>query len=518
MISHRRAGQQSCDPGWQEAAGADLPKACRILIVGGGMAGLEIAKELDLYGIDDVVVLEAGPAGDARHNNAVGSCETALRAWLDPESDPYFWQPWVAASPPHYTGPSGLRRRLGGRSLYWYGVCLPVEPWALRPPEWPARVVSDLQASWRGGAPLYQRVRDMLDGWRAGGQAADDDDGQPVATTLGGHQLRRTPLAVRRNEQGRWHAYSPLDAWRDPVTGQPGRQPRGVRVITGVEVLGVQVRDGRARGVSIRLTGTAETREIASDLVVLSAGTLENSRLGIQALAAVGALAERKLFGLSDHIVQGFFLRLSREQASKLEGLLMPGGSYAPCQEPTRSNIFVDFTPEPQGSALLDVRITGEQLPDEMNWVECRLSDEYPWPVSVHAAPSAADCQHIQRQREIIQHICDDVVRVAGAPSARLDFGDFDNPLRTNAFILPEIIGAADIGVPLPWSSYLGVEDHEGGTLPIGGTLSTEQEFAQVAGLFAAGPSTFPRMGAANPSLTNLALAHRLAGLLAESE
>lgn len=484
------------------------------------MAGLEVAKELDLAGIDGVLVLEAGPVGEVRHNNITSTPQAALRTWLDPRSDLYFRRPWTTATSPHYSGPSGLRRRLGGRSLYWYGVCLPIEPWALRAPAWPTCVAADLRVSWRSGEPLYGRVTDMLDRWRVAGRGSKPTTGPEAAGSLAGYSLRRTPMAVRRDarDPGRWHAYSPLDSWRDPVTGELAEKPPGIRVVTGAQTLAVLVRHGRARGVTIRVEATGQTRDIAADLVVLAAGTVENTRLGIQSLVKVGAMTSRRLSGLADHVVQGFFLRLSAEQAGRLGRALAPGNSYAPCHEEARSNLFVEVAPEPCGGALLDVRVTGEQLPDERTWVECGLAAGYPWPVQVHALPSAADRRLIVTQREILQQVWGEVARLTGRSGSLLDFGDFDNPLRTNAFVLPETIGSAEPGVPLPWSSYLGVEDHEGCTLPIGTILSDDQEFVAVAGLFAAGPSVFPRLGAANPSMTNLALARRLAGRLAESE
>ena len=47
--------------------------------------------------------------------------------------------------------------------------------------------------------------------------------------------------------------------------------------------------------------------------------------------------------------------------------------------------------------------------------------------------------------------------------------------------------------------------------------LSADLEFTELPGLFALGPACFPRMGAANPALTVLALARRLAAHLAAS-
>jgi len=46
---------------------ANLPRQASVVIVGGGMAGLELAAELDRRGHTGALVLEAGPAADTRH-------------------------------------------------------------------------------------------------------------------------------------------------------------------------------------------------------------------------------------------------------------------------------------------------------------------------------------------------------------------------------------------------------------------------------------------------------------------
>src|SRR5262245_49023479 len=154
-----------------------------VIVVGGGLAGLEVAKELDRRGAGDVVVLEAGPGDDLAHVNVANDAETALRLWAEPASDKHFWRPWSSRSTPHYDGVAGLRRRVGGRSLYWHGVVLPLEPWALCEPWWPASVVSDLTESWQGGPSLYARVRADLDAW------CGDPPDAPQVLDIGGHRL-----------------------------------------------------------------------------------------------------------------------------------------------------------------------------------------------------------------------------------------------------------------------------------------------------------------------------------------
>lgn len=497
----------------------------RVVIAGGGLAGLEVARQLAALGVEDVLVVEAGPARDLMHVNAAHEPGDALRTFLDPGTDPHFHRPWTSGSAPHYTANAGLRRRLGGRSLYWYGASLPVEDWALS--HWPKPVAEDLSVSWQGGKPLYERV------------AADlSVDSRPLALQepalrFGGFRLARTPQAGAGFGGGdRWYAYSPLDHWRDPVTGAVLDGPRGTRFLCGTEVVSVDVRDGRARGVLVR-DGAADggTRRIAADTVVLGAGTVENSRLAIQALCSADPYRAPRVAGLTDHIVQGFFLRMQgmAEQGStdqsttdgRASGALRdiePGSYVTACEDGVRSNLFVTVERPAPGAYLFDVRLTGEQLPGAGGHVTCEPSGEHPWRTTVTAELGAADRDLIARQRKVLEEVWRLLAAEFGLSGEPLDFDDFDHPARTNAFVLPESIGAAATEGPFTWSSLLGTEDHEGCTLPLGGVLDDRHEFTDVPGLYACGPATFPRMGAANPSLTTLALARRLASVLATAD
>ncbi|MGW7003413.1 GMC family oxidoreductase [Streptomyces sp. NPDC054933] len=485
---------------------------CRVVIAGGGLAGLEVARQLAALAVDDVLVIEAGPAQDLLHINSAHKHDQALRTFLDPASDPHFQRCWTSESAPHYAVNAGLRKRLGGRSLYWYGASLPVEDWALA--DWPESIVTDLRGSWLGGGPLYEQVAADL---RIDPNRLDSQ--QPVLK-LGGFRLVRTPQAETRfGDDGRWYAYSPLDHWRHPVTGAALDGPRGIRFLCGTEVLSVDIKDGRACGVLVRETGpNGRARRISADSVVLAAGTIESSRLAIQALCAIDPSRPPRLDGLTDHIVQGFFLRVrdaGDDRASHGLSDVASGSYVTVCEDVVRSNLFITVErPEP-GVLLFDVRLTGEQMPGTGSHVTCEPTGEYPWRTTVTADLAPADRDVIGRQRQVLDKVWRQLAAEFGLTASPLAFDDFDHPGRTNAFVLPESIGAETSEVPFTWSSLLGTEDHEGCTLPLGDVLDNRHVFAAIPCLYACGPATFPRMGAANPSFTTLALARRLAHFLA---
>jgi hypothetical protein len=490
--------------------GGPIPEGSRIIIVGTGLAGLELARQFELLSVREVLLLEAGPAHELRHVNITHGPSSALRVWLDPEADETFRRCWTSRTPPHYTSTSGVRQRLGGRSLYWHGVLLPIEGWALREPWWPACVVADLCDSWQGGAPLYTRVQHDIRSWRNDSQAGGLD---AASAMLDGYRLHSTPRAVRRSSlyADRWHAYSPLDHWRDPETGAVPERPAGIRFCAGLEVVEVVVRDGAARGVVARRITTGEQIELGAEAVILAAGTIENSRLALQALWSAGVLGAPRLLGLADHMVQGVVLRLAGRHADRLFAVLARCSYFAPCTE-ARSNLFLDFHELPDGDVLVDLQLTGEQMPSAGSYVACEPKGDVPWPVSVCTRTSREDLAVISAQQQILQKVWSALVELVGCPATKLIFADYNDPQRTNSLVL----GHIPMGVPITWSSLLGTEDHEGGTLPLGTMLDHKHEFPAIRGLFAAGPCSFPRLGAANPGLTVLALARRLAAILQE--
>lgn len=470
------------------------------VVIGGGLAGLEVARQLVEHDAGPVLVLESGPAGDPRHTNVTHPPAAAAALWLEPQDDPYFRRPWSSANPPHFAGSAGLRSRLGGRSLYWYGVSLPMDPWALR--SWPAGIVADLTGSWCGGPSLYDLVSADL-----GVTGAPD---RP-AVSFGSLRLRQVPrAATAAGAPGRWAAWSPLDHWRDPVTGEVTGWPPGLTVRTGCTVRRITTTGGRADGVEFLDHDTGVVQRIAADQVVIAAGTVESSRLAIQALAGAGA--EPRLGGLADHIAQGFFVRLDATRLPRPLPL-RPGTYYLPV-EAARSILFVSLWRVSRTEMAFDVKINGEQAPDPGSRVVCDPAGTQPWPCAVHAALSPADRRLIEDQRAVLGDVWSTVAAAFGL-TGDLGFGSFERPESPNTVVLEHHRDSVPIGVPLTWSSPLGAEDHEGGTLPLGRVLTTDHEFRDVPGLYAAGPATFPRIGAANPSLTTIALARRLARIVA---
>ena len=112
-------------------------------------------------------------------------------------------------------------------------------------------------------------------------------------------------------------------------------------------------------------------------------------------------------------------------------------------------------------------------------------------------------------QQDRLQEFWDATAGALDLPATRLDFGDFMTaPADVAGFVDTAV---ANPGVAVAYAATLGSLDHEAGTLPFGRVLSPSGQIGAVPGLFVVGPATFPRSGAANPSLSTLTLARHVA-------
>jgi GMC oxidoreductase/FAD dependent oxidoreductase len=482
-------------------ASAQVPTQADVVVVGGGFAGLAVAGELEARGVRDVVVLESGPDAGREHYRAVLDEDTAVRRWLRPESDTSFWRPYRTNGGPHYGGIAGLRRRVGGRSLYWHGVALPIEPWALADGAWPEPVVTDLTTGYQGGASLYARVDGELAEWAGGATTSGP------AVTVGDFVGTPTPQAVRAaGGDGRWAAFSPLSWWTSGTASVP--------IVADCHVAGVTLDRGAVTGVRVR-HGSAVS-DICTRCVVLAAGTVENSRLAMQSLVETGDLARPCLPGLVDKIAHGFAVTFDAADlpADLVDAAHQGVFCYAPAADHLRSNHFLILYRNEHGAIVLDTWLMGEQTGGEHGRVVAEPGD-WPWAMRVAAGLGPADERLCRDQQHALGRLWEQVRDTVGLRGGDLAFdaahGSADLPDRLLA--ARAATGRTEVRT---YSFPLGAEQHEAGTTPLGSMLDDRHQFRAVPGLYAAGPSTFPRSGAANPAVTILALAKRLAGKLAD--
>lgn len=478
-----------------------LAESADVVVVGAGLAGLALARRLADHRAGRVVVVESGPDAGRDHYRWVNDSARADELWLDPGADPHFWQPHRPTDA-GYRGIAGLRRRLGGRSLYWGGVAVPIEPWALESGEWPSAVVHDLTASWQGGPSLYEVVTDDVRRW-----AGDTTTASEPPLSFAGREFTEAPLAVRRAPDGpRWRAYSPLDNW-----------PESVELVCDSHAVAVVVREGEVTGLVVERDG--ERQVISAPRVVLAAGTVENSRLVLQTLHEVDGTAPLRLTGLTDKLAQGFSASFDPADAPpSLHALAKSGRLHlSRADGELRSSVFLQGRVNAHGLLIVDCYCMGEQLSGEAGRVWCEPGPQLPWPTFVAGGLSSVDEQLVRAQRHELNRIHEELCRQARTTDDVLAFED-----AFGSADLAERLGAGDTmtapGLTSTYAFPVGSEQHEAGTLPLGGALLDDHaKVRAVGGLYVTGPATFPRTGAANPALTILALATRLAGELAST-
>ncbi|MGE4799722.1 GMC family oxidoreductase [Yersinia hibernica] len=487
---------------------AEIPDKINILILGGGMSGLELAKHLNNREVENIVVIEAGPADDCNHINAGEEYQQANELWKNEESDKYAYRSWLSLSEPHFSKGTCLRRRVGGRSLYWHGVILPIEAEILK--YWPPKIVSDLTESWLGGPSLYSQVQSEILAW------AEKKDNADYSFKFTHFEFNVTPQATKiHGESGRWEAYSPLSYWKED-----NKLRNSPLIIPGYEAVALIIKNGKCIGAKLREIASNKIHHVLADKCVLALGTIENSRLAAQALYDSGDFTKKKITGLVDHIVQGFNVTFEHNKnPAKIEALIdrYPDTIFfSPSMSGERFNLFFTISRSNFGIEL-EVWTMGEQIPSTHGCINIKIDDDIV-PLSISCDFGNDDNILIQKEKDELNIFWREVCENKKIPFEPLDFetgfmihartmGDVHHQFRSPSRIV-------NYNVPTTWISPLGTENHESSTLPLGTILNDNHEFNHISNLFAVGPSTFPRPGAANPSLTTLALSRRLAYLL----
>ncbi|WP_145558636.1 GMC family oxidoreductase [Yersinia mollaretii] len=486
-----------------------IPSEINILILGAGMSGLELAKHLNHRAVKNVVVIDVGPMADGCHINAGDEYQHADKFWKNEESDKYAFRSWRSLSEPHFSKGSCLRRRVGGRSLYWHGVILPIEADALK--FWPPQIVCDLTETWLGGPPLYTQVESEILVWAEKSYDVD------YSFQLADFNFKITPQATRNiDSSDRWEAYSPLSYWREA-----GPSETILPIISGYEAIAIMISNGHCIGVKLRNIESNEVHHVLADKCVLALGTIENSRLAAQALYDSGHLIEKKITGLVDHIVQGFNVTLEHHAAPMMFRELIETHPdtifFSHSLSGERFNLFFTLSQSDFGVEL-EAWTMGEQIPSINGYIKVERDDDEAIPLSISSHLSNEDNILIHKEQDELNIFWHEICQQIKIPFSPLAFdGGFSVHARTMGDVYDEFhspLRAVDYHVPATWISPLGTENHESSTLPLGGILNERSEFKNINNLYAVGPCTFPRPGAANPSLTTLALSRRLAYIL----
>jgi choline dehydrogenase-like flavoprotein len=474
------------------AASSFQKSGCEVLVIGSGTSGLTTALELSHLGVEKVLVVD--------HGNFVGFSHKSRMVEPHPLTVPA--ASWHSSSR-HYAALPGLTSSVGGRSRCWYGVVIPVDTRTLTE-RWPHSTVNGLLGDGLGS--YYATIND-LEEWRGESvrcaqSESDETLGKALSAVFPRASLEVVPQAGHclSTPSGRkWWTYSPLLAWKHKGIRRYRAHPLPT-IAYGFQALRLTLRGGRVTGALFQLSDGSR-RKIAADVVVLAAGTLENSRLYAQALADEGAM--RCVWpGLNDHLEHGFIVPISQ---SLLKWWSKPERAFlwAHFEPVFGANLFVDIhaggLPEP----ILDVWWMAQQVEPFNDSIHFNTGGEI-WSGSIRAGLSSSDCRAIAARDEYALEILQ-ALSVHESES---------KPLRDYRSAIEEALTSRKA---IKYLNPLGTADHEAGTVSLGKHLAFGGRAHWSSNFFVTGPASFPPAGAANPTLTILALATQTAAVIAGS-
>ncbi|WP_341313091.1 GMC family oxidoreductase [Paraburkholderia sp. IMGN_8] len=513
-----------------------------VCIIGGGVAGITLAREMARAGID-TCMLESGGFGPDDETRDLYRGENA--------------------GLPYSFADGSRSRYFGGSSNCWGGWCRPLDPWDFEKRDWIAH------SGWPFGldelAPYYARTHELL---KLGPQNFDPAYWE---REIGRHDVRRIPLGTG-DMRDTVAQFSPPVRFGKLYRDELSRSSH-VRVFLYANVLNIDA-DAQASTISRVQVATLSGRRmsVVSKIFILATGGIENARM----LLASNNVEAAGLGNRND-LVGRFFMDHPRMMCGKVR--FRPGfrrnklydikyhyqnaavsahgtkisSQFAPKQElmerekllNSRVWLYSRFYGEgSKGSealihckeALLSKDQPGRSLKADLitmashplDTVGYGLTRLYQWPALVTGVTLQAIVE-AEPNRDSRVTLSDQRDRL-GMPRVKVAWrlGEqvqrtFD---RTFALLAQELqmAGIADVELdaPLegrPWSEKLEGTWHHMGTTrmhdsPREGVVDRNCKVHGIGNLYVAGSSVFPTVGANFPTITIAALSLRLAGHL----
>ena len=446
-----------------------------ICVVGGGLSGLEFALHSAGRG-NKVVVFDSGPSLRKKH------VHSDMRI-LEGDEKKVHWTAdanWVSG---------GISERLGGRSLCYHGVMLPIENSSLE--SWPA--------VWQN---RLSRPDGLYDSLQKEFVQAYPEMTQRVPPSV---PLRHVPQAAMVMEDNAFSSYSPLSHLEPFIRDGLIQIERGT--VANVEK--------KADGFSLIDQQGQRLHQQSFDKCILAASAIMNNKI-------IASSLERSITApITDHYCIGIAIKTNFGDriADYRHEMIWHGFSE---HHDLNGNIFVVERPNlPSGERLLLLMAVMEQNPDqgEISRLHCRYGSGKTT-LEIESNHSAAVVKNYNRLGRRLAEYGSDLLRIDLEPlfdthSERSGafFGSSDDPSLQLALDGLMQTGKSNVYTrfAFPYGSY----EHESCTHPIGGkgdtALTDALELAAMPGVFAVGPGAFPRLGIANPALTICALSRWLA-------
>jgi choline dehydrogenase-like flavoprotein len=519
-----------------------------VCIIGGGVAGITLAMEMDKMGIDTCLLESGGYDPDDATRDLYRGEHVGM---------PYQFS-------------DGCRSRfLGGSSNCWGGWCRPLDPWDFEKREWIAH------SGWPFGldelAPFYARTHELL---KLGPHNFDPAFWEAA---INRRDVQRLPLTTGK-VRDTISQFSPPVRFGKVYRARLKHSQR-VRVFLHANATEIET-DWAARTVShIRVaTLSGRTMQVAAKIYVLATGGIENARLLLASnrVQADGLGNGNDLVGryFMDHPrLQSGLIRFSREWSrNKLYDIKYHYMNSSVAAHGTHIASQLAMTPEVlQQERLLNARVwfssvfPGEGSAGAQALFRCKQAllhkEQAGWKLSHDLTTMLAHpvdtvgygFTRLFQPRALIQGVKFQIIvepepnpesRVTLSPDQRDSLGmrrvrvdwrlgpqvqrTFD---RTLAILADELrsSGVADVTLDPPiegngWPDSLekeGTWHHMGTTRmhdsPKQGVVDRECRVHGMSNLYIAGSSVFPTAGANFPTITIAALTLRLADHLAQS-
>ena len=473
-----------------------------VCIAGGGAAGMTLAMDLRGSGLSVILLESGGFRREAETQRLSDGRMTGINTW----------------------NMRSMRvRALGGATGHWEGWCRPLMPHDFEARDyfpnsgWPIQYADLL--------PWYARACETLEIgpflW----------DAQARAKAMGASVLP-TGDAIDH----RYYQYSPPTRFAR-VYGGALEKAENVRVIAHANVADIRLDDQRGRIESLTCRTLVKTEfQVRANRYVLALGGIENARVLLAARSqqpegvANGYDVVGRYFMEHPHyygaigvvhvpeLDRRFYTRMASD-LKRANGTSVPVmGAFGLTADVARSERLLNFS-----AAFHPVKVDGEASvlpPATMQALLTRGSGAFQTAqLAIRAEQSPVAESRVSLSNDLDQ---------LGMPRAMLDWriAPEDNvQLRRALIVLGREFGAAGIGRawipgdasqfrwrPSPGGHHLGTTRM--GVDPSTSVVNSDCRTHQVENLYIAGSSVFSTGGEANPTLTIVALAHRLADTL----
>ena len=467
-----------------------------VLVVGAGLSGSLVGQFLGAKGIN-TLVLEAGsiPVGDQflsnEHKLASGTIyERLVRRPGGPSDSDYV---------------GGEYNALGGKANLWGGLALRALPWELR--QFPKSV-----ASYLGHSATYERAERIANVKTV--ELESDLQRQVIvglrrwmSDRTWGHQSAAYAVSsdcVRTlRPTGMFNPAEPL--LKAKLERRNDGQRDTLSVLLNQRVINIRRRNSDSVMVAALNVATGEMREFQARNVVLAAGAV-----GSAALAIHSNLADQAGVGLTDHpiLYQRFTIRPGSEFYDPSQRSKTVTRHLNASPDRHRYNMLLELNTAKHESHFAHMHTVAGPVSDTTDRLSGRQSQS-----DEHPSMTSEIVFILHQSRNPANNV---VVDSAGRPYVSMSHsGVSEEEKREMQAIADEVIGKLG-GVPLRGqetlqTASLGCVAHEIGSMAMGVVTDDHLRVIGCDNIFVSDLSAMNFSPAANPSLTMVAMAFRLA-------